>query len=66
MNNYETFVGLAGSEIDRAVLASGIMPTESRLEAQLKRTLAKGLVSLARRLDPVVFSPRVNPVNSHC
>lgn len=62
MNEYNIILN---SELDRAVLASGIFPAESHLELLLKRKLAKGFAALARRLDPAVLTPRIAPSQSH-
>ncbi len=41
--------------VDRAAMAGGIYPTETRAEAAVKRGLARGLAYVARRLDPAAF-----------
>ena len=56
------------SEVERAAMAGGIYPRESRLEAVVKRQLAKGLAYVATKLDPEIFKPGVSnlqlsPVN---
>jgi len=55
MIKFNTFPGFIGSEIERAAMVSGIYPTESRLEAIVKRRLARGLAAVAGKLDPKVF-----------
>lgn len=63
MIKFNNFPGFAGSEIERAAMVSGIFPTESWLEANAKRHLARGLATVAGKLDPKVlggaFPPRV-------
>ncbi len=43
------------SEVERAAMIGGIYPRESRLEALVKRQLAKGLAYVATKLDPEIF-----------
>lgn len=59
MKKYEAFIGVTGSEIERAALAGGIFPQETRFEALVKREVAKGLAKLAGKIDPIVIAPRV-------
>ncbi len=56
MIKFNTFPGFTGSEIERAAMASGIFPTESRLEAVMKRQVAKILAQLAGYIDPTAIA----------
>ena len=44
--------------VERAAMAGGIYPVETRAEAAIKRGLAKALAYAAKRLDPAIFSGR--------
>ena len=44
--------------VDRAAMAGGIYPAETRAEAAIKRGLAKGLAFVANWLDPEAFDKR--------
>jgi hypothetical protein len=49
---------IISSEVERAAMAGGIYPKESRFEAVVKRQLAKGLAYVATKLDPEIFKSR--------
>ena len=67
MTNWKLFTGLAGSEIERAAMVSGIFPTESVLERSLKQQAAKILARLAGYIDPAVVQDLAIPKKaSHC
>lgn len=54
MTKFYPVPGFAGSEIERATMASGIFPVETAFERTLKRQLAKGLTRLANYIDPSI------------
>ena len=58
MKRFETVVGYTGSEVERAALATNIQPVETRLEALVKREVAKVLARVAKSIDHTVFAPQ--------